>query len=1003
MKTFSSKYAVLFALSVFLAGPADADAQKIKVLSISHGNQAASMKAEIINAGNKQIQSVVARTFHMPTGYSTTVSDYKLFDNRYIVASLDYKPGDYFYSLEATFNDGTVVKTDCYNESFTEGAVWLSDLPITRRDPSGCQVGVDICLNGQPLQLHPNSYYYKGISLKSTSEIMFNTLLLNDHNVKFTYTKFSFGLQAYAADGSDSQANCRIIFKVNNAETGSRATMKPYSHPTRGGSTYYFDQTQANNNGINTVGLRIQSGGTNVPATDNDFAVLGACRLYYNVPASTKEAQTITFDNPGGYIFEDNPEVQIGAYASGQTKVLYSIIQGSDIATLDENNVLHAMPNKRGEVVVEAFTLGDDTYAPASATVTYKFNFGPAVEYAYCHKHTENPREQTLYLHVDPRDKPLEKCHIEVFDNAKSLTQIATYDLTTANLPTYATPQPHLYAFTFNNETAGDIVHRITYKFSGEDEVATPYCEGTESFEYMSDNPDVVVRSGWGNGTTNVNFDGNGRIANTKYSYTKGYGIHSVGYVETPASFSLAPFYRFAVDVSGQPVNRNRSARLAFQLHNGSSTAALNTGNVSWQNVYEWNYTLQNTANGKTLKIVAGNGGDGNQNDVVAIGAPRFYYRTKVLRAPQTITWQNEQVVNDYKSFTLPLEASTSSNLPVFYRIISGMEFAKLIDNGTTLSVEQMPDSALVVVEAFQPGNKEYLPSEVTTCTYRLRKSVIIDKETRTELVGGHDVDELIIYADANSCGQVAIKDGVVNVRNLKLKYTFTPGQWVHIAFPSDLNLANISNLTEKGFRYSTEEGTPGTYVIREYDTQKNALNPEETPWVSLPSPVVKGMKGYIMKLESEDTAPVEITFSINNTHIAFDSKMCDMVLNVNMRNCEPETRHSVYIRPVNVKGNTLRVDLRYVPADPSELPLNHAKALEAMRVTRTPVRGAIRLTLPEQTPARVAIFDKKGKKLLKAVKYISPMKIDISDLKPDTYRMVVVYGPASRELIVEL
>ena len=82
----------------------------------------------------------------------------------------------------------------------------------------------------------------------------------------------------------------------------------------------------------------------------------------------------------------------------------------------------------------------------------------------------------------------------------------------------------------------------------------------------------------------------------------------------------------------------------------------------------------------------------------------------------------------------------------------------------------------------------------------------------------------------------------------------------------------------------------------------------------------------------------------------------------------------------------------------------NHpSPALEEMRVTRTPVRGAIRLTLPDQTPARVAIFDREGKHLLKAVRYVSPMKINISDLEPGTYRMVVIYGPASTERLVEL
>lgn len=1001
MKRLTYIYIAIVAFLAILLMPATAAAQRIKILTISHGDEAATIKAELLETEGKELQSLEARTFYMPTGESTVSTNYQLVGGRYVVATLDYHPGtDYFYRLEATFTDGTEVKTDMYNESYTEGAVWLSDLPITTKNPTDCEVGIDECISGQKLQLHPNSYYYKGISLRPVSEITWGGIsCLNEHNAKFTYTRFSFGLQAYAADGSNSNAYCRVIFKMNGAETGSKGNMKPYSNPTRGTSVYYFDQTQTNANGINTVGLRIQAVGT---ATDDDYAVLGACRLYYTVPQSSKEPQSIIFDNPGGNIFENNPQAQIGAYATGNTPMFYSIIQGADIATLDENNVLHPMPGKKGTVVVEAFTLGDDTYAPASATITYRFNFGSTVEYAYCHKDGDDNQSQTLYLHIEPRDRELERLKIEVFDNVRSFTNIQTFELSGTQLQTYATPQANLYSFPITNETGGDIVHRITYKFSGEPEEVTPLHEGDETFIYMSDIEGLTLVSGSGTASLDNGFGTSGRLATQTQIYDKGIGLQAVGSVETPASFSLAPFYKFSTDVGGQKISGSRSAKVSFQLYNGVTTAALNTGNVAWQNVYEWNYNLQSTGSGKTLKIAVGNGGDGNNNDIVAIGAPRFYYIMENLRAPQTITWQDEELINDYKAFTKALTATSSSGLPVMYRIVSGKEYAKLTDNNT-LSVTQMPDSAMVVVEAFQPGNKEYLPAGISSCLFRLRKSVIINKDDRVELLGGHDVDELIIYADSKSSGQVTINDGIVNIRNLKLKYTFTPGQWHHVSFPSDANLATISNLTEKGFRFSTTDGETGTYMIREYDSYKQSISPEETPWVTLGTPVVHGMKGYIMKLESENDTPVEVTFSISNTDINFNDAMCNLYINVNMRNCEPETRHTVYVRPTNVKGNTLRVDMRYVPQDLSELPLNHAKALEEMRVTHTPVRGAIRLTLPDQTPARVAIFDKKGKKLLKAVNYISPMKIDIEDLKPDTYRMVVLYGPASREFLVDL
>lgn len=1004
MNTNIKRNVIAGLLAVVLLCSSEASAQKIDILAISHGDEAASIKAQLRDVEDKTLESVTARTFYMPTGESTVSTNYTLLGGRYIIATLDYHPGsDYFYRLEAKFSDGTEVKTDMYNESMTEGAVWLSDLPIASTSPSGLEVGVDCLPDGRRLQIHPGSYFEKGIGIfkNGTSRVNFNVANMNEHNAKFTYTMFTIGMQAYAADGSNSNAYSRVIFGMNNAETGSKGNMKCYSNPTRGNAVYYFDQKQANANGINSIFYTITNanGGTN---TENDYGVLGACRLYYPVPQNVKESQTIMFDNPGGNIFESSPEVQIGAYASGNTPIFYSIIQGKEIAVLDENNVLRPLPGKKGTVVVEAFTLGDNTYAPASATVSYKFNFGPTVEYAYCHKDGDDNCNQTLFLHIEPRDKQLEHLRVEIFDDVRSFTNIKTYELTGAQLSQYATEQACLYAFPFVNEDGGDIVHRLSYKFTGEEETVTPLSEGMETFLYMSDIPNLSLVTGAGTATLDEAFGNNGRLANQKYSYSKGIGLQAVGSVETPATFSLAPFYKFCTDVAGQNITATRSARVSFQLYNGVTTAARNTGNVSWQTVTTWDYALQSTSAGKTLKITVNNGGD-NGNDIVVIGAPRFYYTTENLRAHQDIEWQSEEVVNDYKAFTKQLTATSTSGLPVMYRIVSGHEYARLVDNNM-LSVTQMPDSARVIVEAFQPGSKEYLPAGVQTCLFRLRKSVVVERDSRIDLLGGHDVDELIIYADSKSSGQVTVKDGIVNVRTLKLKYTFTPGEWNHIAFPTDVDLSLISDLAEKGYTFSIDDdAAAGTYIIRHYDTYMQAEMQDDSPWQTLGAPMLKGMKGYIMKLVSDNPAPVEITFTISNTEINFNNALCDLYINVNMRNCEPETRHSVYIRPANVKGNTLRVDMRYVPADLSELPLNHAKALEVMRVTHTPVRGAIRLTLPDQTPARVAIFDKKGKKLLKAVNYISPMKIDISDLKQGTYRMVVVYGPASREMEVEL
>lgn len=1002
MKNQSIIYKIAMVLATFLPVTVNVTAQSIKVLDIAHGTSAANIKAEIVDAGDKTITNVVGRTFHMPTGNSTTGDGFRMIGDRYVVANLDYHEGaDYFYRLEVTFDDGSQVKTDCYNNSYTEGAVWLSDLPITSKSSNDLVVGVDMCANGRPLQIHPNSTYAKGISLFYPAEVTFNVARQNEHNVPFTYSKFTIGLQAYLADGSNSDGYCRVIYKMNGAETGSKGNMRAYSNPARGNGVYYFDQTQQNTNGINSVGFKVANVNASTAVTEGNCGILGACRLYYPVPARNGEPQTITFDNPGGLIREESPEVQLGAYASGRTPIYFSIVQGSDLATL-ENGVLRPIYGKSGEIVVEAFTPGDDTYAPASATQTYTFNFGPTVKYLYTHTHVENPELQTLYLFIDSQDKTLEKLTLDLYDDARAFNHVKTVDLIANGLESYATGLKNIYAVAFNSASSATAVHQLKYKFSGEDETVGPLSEGDESFLYMSDIPGMVITAGYGVPCTDTAYSGLGRLRNEKYSYSKGYGIHAVSSIETPTSFSLAPFYRFKVDVGGQDCNNSSRGRLSFALYNGVTTPYLNTGNVDWQNVYEWDFMLQSTSSGKTVKIQIGNGGDGNTRDVTCIGAPRFYY-IKQVGEPQTIEWQTEQQINNYRAFTVPLTAVTSSGLPVIYRIISGSEYAKIVD-GNVLSITDLPEeSADIVVEAFQPGNKVYDHTDVATCHFKLSRSLIVGRAERIGIAGGSDINELIVYGDSESVGQVVVDNGVVNVKRMVLKYTFKPGEWNHLSFPSNFNLADISDLSTKGFRYATEEGNSGTFLLREFNSQLRAENVNESPWISPATPDVVGAKGYIMKLESGDETPVEITFVMNNVALDFENTLRNIFLSVDLTNVEPESRQTVYLRPSNVKGNTLRVDIRFTPTDLSLLPVNHAKALEQMRVTHTPIRGAIRLTLPEQTPARVAIFDKKGKKMLKAFNYISPMKIDISDLKPDTYRMVVVYGNASKEMLVEL
>lgn len=998
-------------------GSGEAPARPIDVIDISHGASSGNIKARLNLPEGRSISGVVGKKWYLVDGSCTERNTYKTI-GPYLIADIDYTAGDdYFYSLEVTLDDGSVLSTDMYNAAYTEGAKWLSDFKTWTTNANEANrplVGFDVCPNGpvgddgniatSPIEIRPNVPLYKGISMRPKANgtyILFNVQNDNEHNVPFTYAKLTFGLQAYAYGGAPSSGDSRMIVKRNNGD-GNRANMKAYSNPNRGNGAFAFDVTETVVNGIFNFGVQ-----SNTAGGDN-FANLGACRLYYSLPPTSKEAQTVVFESQGGKILEANPTATISAYATGGTTVYYQIAEGADIATLEQDEsgawVLKPKLDKTGTVTVEALTFGDATYAPASATQTFTFRFGPVVDYLYTHKAAENPTDQTMYIYVDPKNETLENLRLEIYDNVRSFTLLNDMDLT-SSLESYRTHIPNVYAIPFTNAANGGAtpVHRITYKFSNEDEVVTDLYEGQEPFVYVSDLPGINVRTGWGQVSEDKGYGTSGRLRNSQYEYNKGYGLHASGWMETPGTLDLSQFSRFCVDLGGQVISNNSRGRLSFALYNGVSQPYLTTGNVAWQNVYEWDFPLQSTAAGKTLKITCGDGGDGNTNDVVCIGAPRFYYHY-TPRESQFMQWDTEDVaLNNYKAFSVELDAKASTGKPVIYRIVRGSEIAKIQENNQLYFYDNIPAEGEVVVEAFQPGDKEYAPSDVATRLFRVKRSMIIQANERVELTGGREIDELIIYANSQSAGQAVVNDGIVNVKKLVLKYTFVPGEWNYISFPSDLDLNAISNLADKGFSYYDAEGKSGTFLLREFDSSKRSEGAEADPWIWPSLPRVKGLKGYLMKLERDDKTPEEITFNIDNVSLDFESTVRSMNVLIDMSQCEPQTRHTVYIRPANVKGNTLRVEMRYVPTDNSQLPINHARALEQMRVTYSPDRSAIRLTLPDQSPAKVAIFDRKGKKLLKSVSYISPMQIDISDLKHGKYRMVVMYGPASIDREVEL
>lgn len=181
-----------------------------------------------------------------------------------------------------------------------------------------------------------------------------------------------------------------------------------------------------------------------------------------------------------------------------------------------------------------------------------------------------------------------------------------------------------------------------------------------------------------------------------------------------------------------------------------------------------------------------------------------------------------------------------------------------------------------------------------------------MERDGRLVLKDGDEIDELTVYADAHSCGQVVVESGLARVDKPVLKYTFTPGEWNFVSFPADASLSRISNLDALGYRLN--DGQKAFYLC-EYDTHRRAGQPGGDMWTRLQTDNVARNKGYIMSLspsaDNPGDKPVEVTFVLGNTTLGVDaSGNGSMNVELNMMQLEPGTEFPVYVMPDGgVKG----------------------------------------------------------------------------------------------------
>lgn len=399
-------------------------------------------------------------------------------------------------------------------------------------------------------------------------------------------------------------------------------------------------------------------------------------------------------------------------------------------------------------------------------------------------------------------------------------------------------------------------------------------------------------------------------------------------------------------------------------------------------------------------ELVAGNSSGAHMNYPMG----RLYLKHGDLQ-PQEAQWPDSAILAYSKPFTYELDARFTSGEKALYVITSGSEYASIRD-GNVLDVHTIPAnrSDYIEVAAIQPGTAGYLTSAVSTCRFYVRNDRTVERDGKLVLNNGDVIDELTVYADAESRGQVVVENGLATVKKLILKYTFNPGQWNFISFPADVSLAKVSNLNSLGYSLNDSKKA---YYLCEYSTRLRAEQPEKTAWLKLATDNVVKNKGYIFGVarsaDNPDNKPVEVTFVFENTELGFSaSNSGSLNVELNLMQVEPGAEFPVYVMPDGLKGVPLKVMVKFSPADITELPVNHANALDEARITFNPNNSGIRLTLPTQDPAKVVIFDSK-ERVVKAVNYIAPYLIDVTDMKPGKYQLYIQYGNATATKAFEI
>ena len=265
-----------------------------------------------------------------------------------------------------------------------------------------------------------------------------------------------------------------------------------------------------------------------------------------------------------------------------------------------------------------------------------------------------------------------------------------------------------------------------------------------------------------------------------------------------------------------------------------------------------------------------------------------------------------------------------------------------------------------------------------------------IEATESVKVAGGTTIKNLIVNADKNTCGQLVVEGGVVQVEKLTYRFKLLKDDWTMLAFPSDIpNLLEplASNLSTLGYKLNI--GVGKVFQLKNYNTASGLSD----GWKIMTKANIIGNKAYIISLMGNEVGESDIVeFYFYNVNLDIANGVNRAVVDVDLTGKPTQQNFELTVSALNASSNPLKINI-YNDQETAPQPIDYVAAVADAKLIFTEDNQAFRIVLPTDEVCKVLVMDKQMKKTIQAIEYVSPAMIPVSEFKKGSYKLLMEYG----------